>query len=54
MLVVDDAPRKIALIRNNMLITDAIPGFWKKIPGKYRDFVGVVEVLDPEGSNLFV
>ena len=33
MLVVDDAPRKIALIRNNMLITDSVPGFWKKIPG---------------------
>ena len=52
MLVVDDAPRKIALIRNNMLITDAIPGFWKKIPGKYHDFVGVVEVLNPEGSKF--
>jgi hypothetical protein len=52
MMVADDAPRKMCLIRNNMLITDTIPGFWKKIPGKFRDFVGVVEVLNADGSQF--
>lgn len=52
MILAEGAPRKIALIRNNMLITDAIPGFWKKVPGKYRDFVGLVEVLDEKGSQF--
>jgi hypothetical protein len=50
--VYDKAPRKIALIRNDMLITESIPGFWKRVPTKLGDFVGVVEVLDPEGSKL--
>lgn len=52
MILAEGAPRKLALIRNNMLITDAVPGFWKKVPGKYRDFVGLVEVLNDEGSQL--
>jgi hypothetical protein len=52
MTIGENAPRKLALIRNNMLITDAIPGFWKKVPGKYRDFVGLVEVLNDEGSQF--
>lgn len=50
--IYEKAPRKIALIRNDMLITDSIPGFWKRVPTKLGDFVGVVEVLDPEGSKL--
>ena len=52
LIITDDAPRKIALIRNDMLITEAVPGFWKRVPGRFRDFVGVVEVLDPNGSQL--
>lgn len=52
LLVANDAPRKICIIRNDMLITDYIPGFWKRVPGKFEDFVGVVEVIDPEGSKL--
>ena len=52
MMIADEAPRKIALIRNNMLITDAIPGLWKRVPGRFKDFVGVVEVLNPEGSQF--
>lgn len=52
MILQENSPRKIALIRNNMLITDIIPGFWKKVPGKYRDFVGIVEVLDVKGSQF--
>ena len=50
--IYEKAPRKIALIRNDMLITESIPGFWKRVPTKLGDFVGVVEVLDPEGSKL--
>jgi hypothetical protein len=50
--VEDKAPKKIALIRNNMLITDAVPGFWKRVPARLSDFVGVVEVLDQDGSQL--
>jgi hypothetical protein len=52
MVLAEGAPRKVALIRNNMLITDAVPGFWKKVPGKYRDFAGVIEVLNEEGSQF--
>ncbi len=52
MTIGEGSPRKLALIRNNMLITDAVPGFWKKVPGKYRDFVGLVEVLNDEGSQF--
>lgn len=52
LLVTDTAPRKIALIRNDMLITESIPNFWKRVPGALRDFVGIVEVLDPNGSQL--
>lgn len=52
LILSEDAPRKIALIRNNMLITDAIPGFWRKVPGKYRDFAGIVEVINEPGSQF--
>lgn len=50
--IYENAPRKIALIRNDMLITENIPGFWKRVPTKLGDFVGVVEVLDTVGSKL--
>lgn len=52
LILAEGAPRKVALIRNNMLITDWIPGFWKRVPGKYRDFVGLIEVLNDEGSKF--
>ena len=48
----DSAPRKVALIRNDMLITDSIPGFWRRVPSRLSDFVGLVEVLDKDGSQL--
>jgi hypothetical protein len=48
----ESAPRKVAMIRNNMLITDSIPGFWKRVPTRLSDFVGLVEVLDESGSQL--
>jgi hypothetical protein len=52
LMVYENAPRKIAMIRRDMLITSSIPGFWKRIPTRLADFVGVVEVLDPAGSQL--
>jgi hypothetical protein len=48
----ESAPRKVALIRNDMLITDSIPGFWRRVPTRLSDFVGLVEVLDEAGSQL--
>jgi hypothetical protein len=48
----ESAPRKVALIRNDMLITDSIPGFWRRVPSRLSDFVGLVEVLDTDGSQL--
>lgn len=48
----DSAPRKVALIRNDMLITDSIPGFWRRVPSRLSDFVALVEVLDTAGSQL--
>jgi hypothetical protein len=52
LMIADDAPRKIALIRNNMLITDHVPGFYKRIPARFKDFVGIVEVVNEDGSQL--
>jgi hypothetical protein len=52
LMVYEKAPRKIAMIRRDMLITSCLPGFWKRIPTRLADFVGVVEVLDPVGSQL--
>lgn len=52
MMIAEDAPRKIALIRNNMLITDSLPGFWQRIPARFKDFVGIVEVRNEDGSQL--
>jgi hypothetical protein len=48
----ESAPRKVALIRNDMLITDYIPGFWRRVPSRLSDFVALVEVLDTAGSQL--
>lgn len=52
LLLDENSPRRIALIRNNMLITDQIPGFWTKVPGRISDFGAVIEVLDTKGSKL--
>lgn len=52
LMVYEKAPRKIAMIRQDMLITSSIPGFWRRIPPRLADFVGVVEVLDPVGRQL--
>ena len=51
-LVKEGAPRSVALLRNNMLITDAIPNFWKIPPSSIRDFVGVFECDNPRGNKL--
>jgi hypothetical protein len=52
-LRIDEAmPRKIAIIRKNMLVTDRLATFWKQPPARLRDFVGVFECLNKEGEKL--
>lgn len=52
-IILDEgSPRKVALIRNNMLITDLVPGFWSRVPGRISDFAAVIEVIDSDGSKL--
>ena len=51
-IVKEGAPRRIALLRNNMLITDEIPNFWILVPSTIRDFVGVFECDNPRGNKL--
>ena len=46
----EGAPRKIAIIRRNMLITDQLSDFWKAPPNRLQDFAGVFECLNPEGE----
>jgi hypothetical protein len=48
----EGAPKKIALIRNNMLITDWVPGFWKNVPKRFLDFSAVVEVVNDKGAQF--
>lgn len=60
-IIEEGAPRKICFIRQNMKITDYLKqgqknSFWA--PGQapkatIKDFVGVVEILDEKGNNLF-
>ena len=52
LIVEDDAPRKIAIIRKNMLITDQLGTFWRRPPARYKDFVGIFECLNPDGEML--
>jgi hypothetical protein len=49
----EDAPKKIAFIRNNILITDQIPYFWKNQNNALLGFAGVFEIKNSEGKNLF-
>ena len=60
-IIEEGAPRKVCFIRKNMKITDYLKqgqknSFWA--PGQapkatIKDFVGVVEILDEKGNNLF-
>jgi len=52
MIVEEDAPRKIAIIRKNMLITDQLSTYWRRMPARLRDFGGVFECLDEDGEKL--
>ena len=48
----EDAPKKIAFIRNDILITKQIPHFWKHVRGEFKDFAGVYECLDEKGKAM--
>ncbi|MDE0537752.1 MAG: hypothetical protein OXH94_03390 [Rhodospirillales bacterium] len=52
MIVEEDAPRKIAIIRKNMLITDQLSTYWRRMPARLKDFGGVFECLDNDGEKL--
>jgi hypothetical protein len=54
LLVEEGAPRRIGIIRNNMLITDArsCPTFYQRIPGDIKDFVGIYECLNEKGNKF--
>lgn len=52
-LIIDkDAPQKIVLIRNNMLITDKIPYFFQNKHREFENYAGVVEIKNTSGKNL--
>ncbi len=48
----EDAPKKIAFIRNDILITKQIPYFWKNVSSEFKDFAGVYECLNDEGKEM--
>ena len=52
LLVAEGAPKKLAFIRANILITSDIPYFWKRVPGSLKDFVGVYECSNEAGLTL--
>lgn len=52
LVVKEGAPKKIAFIRANILITDQIPGFWKRVPGDLKNFVGVFECTNEGGIQF--
>ena len=54
LLVRDDLPKRIAIIRNGMIITDSLENFGDKFKSfpMYRDFVAIIESLDDDGSAL--
>ena len=51
-LVKEGAPRSVALLRNDMLITSDIPNFWKNPPPSIQDFVGIFECDNKRGNEL--
>ena len=60
LLIEENAPRKLCIIRKNMKITEEINAgqggrsLWKPgyVPAKILDFVGVVEVVGDDGNSL--
>ena len=51
-LLHDDAPQKIAFVRNNIFITDQIPFFYKRQSREFHNFSGVFEVENKDGARL--
>ena len=51
-LVTEGAPKKVALIRENMFITDDIPNVRKRYSESFRDFAVVVECQSKEGKKM--
>ncbi len=60
LIVAPETPKVVCLIRKDMKITEdlrssnVVKGLWKPqhVPPNIKDFVGVVEVLNPEGNKL--
>lgn len=54
LLVRDDLPKRLSIIRNGMLITDSLENFGDKFKSfpMYRDFVAIIEPLEDYGSGL--
>ena len=52
LVISEGAPKKVAFIRANILITADIPGVWKRVPGSLNDFVGVYECVNDSGLSL--
>jgi hypothetical protein len=54
-LIREGLPKRVAFIRNGMMITDNLKHFGDKFSrfAMYRDFVALVEPLDDVGSKLF-
>lgn len=48
----EDAPQKIAFIRNNIFISDQIPYFFKRSSREFNNFAGIFEVENEEGYKL--
>ncbi|MDA8611179.1 hypothetical protein N9L35_02230 [Alphaproteobacteria bacterium] len=48
----DDAPQRIAFIRNNIFITDQIPTFFKQRSQQFNNYAGVFEVENEPGYQL--
>jgi len=48
----EDAPQRIAFIRNNILITDQIPTFFRRRSQEFENYAGVFEIENASGNQL--
>ena len=48
----EDAPQRIAFIRNNILITDQIPTFFRRRSQEFENYAGVFEIENKSGNQL--
>lgn len=51
-VVAEGLPSKLAFIRQNILITSEIPGFYRRVPGSIQDFVAIYECTNSAGLSL--